>query len=123
MQDTGHTVVLDESRSVDYELTTVNGSTIDITVNDTVSFSFELYNPGIYSTNFHFASSTVRGFKKEFRPIVTLVPPGESVEITFTLQVDLQNIALLSRGSSYRFTLFGSNGCRSVSASKTVMYL
>ena len=45
MQDTGHRVVLNESRSVDYELIAVNGSIVDnITVDDTLSFSFELYN-------------------------------------------------------------------------------
>ena len=123
MQDTSHRVMLDESRSVDYELRAVNGSIVEITSNDTLSFSFELFNPGTYSTNFHFASSSVRGFKKEFTPIVAIVPPKESVEITFTLQVDPLNINMLSPGSSYRFTLFGSNGCRSVSAAKTVLYL
>ena len=123
MQDTSHRVVLDESRSVNYELYAVNSSILDISVNDTLSFSFELYNPGVYSTNFNFASSTVRGFKKEVTPIIALVPPKERVEITFILQVDPQNVNMLSSGSLYRFTLFGSNGCRSVSASRTVLYL
>lgn len=124
MQDTSHRVVFDESRSVDYKLTAVNGSVVDtITANDAVSVLFELDNPGIYSTNFHFASSAVRGFRKKFSPIVALVPPKETFEITFTIQVDPQNVHMLRRGSPYRFTLFGSNGCRSVSASKTVIYL
>ena len=122
MQDTSHRVVLDDSRSVNYELTAVGSNSIEIHTNDTLSFSFQLHNPGDYSTSFQFASSRVMGFKKEVTPIAALIPPGERAEITFTVQVDPQQIERLIPGSSHRFTLYGSNGCRSVSAFKTVIF-
>lgn len=123
VQDTSHEVVFDENRSVNYELSAATGNNVlRIGSNDTLSFSFYLYNPEQYSTRFSFASSSVTGFQKNVTPTSVVVGPRERAEITFTLQVDQQNTENLSPGSSYRFALFGSNGCKSVSASKAVVF-
>ena len=122
MQDTRHKIVLDQSRSVDYDLIAGGNDSLNIGVNDTLEFSFYLYNPGDYSTQFVFASSSVIGFKKEVSPTAVVIRSRETAEITFTLNVDQRNTEKLTQGSSYRFSLYGSNGCRSLSASKTVIF-
>ena len=122
MQDTSHRVVLDESRSVEYKLTAEGNTSLDAGINDTLMFSFYLYNPGEYSTRFVFASTSVIGFKKDVSPTSVVISSGETAEITFTLRIDQRNAKRLTHGSSYIFSLFGSNGCSSLSASKTVIF-
>ena len=119
-QATGHTITFDSSNIVDYELTSVGEELLDMERNETLSFIFRLRNPSVYSTSFHFASSSVRGFDKRVTPIFAVIPGQESIDIMFTLSIDSQRGRFINTGSSYRFTLFTSNGCASYSASKTV---
>ena len=122
-QTTGHTLTFDSSNTVDYELVSVGEDTLsfDTERNKTLSFSFRLRNPSVYSTSFQFASTSVRGFDKVVTPISAVVPGRQAVDITFTLSIDSESSGLISAGSSYKFTLFASNGCASYSASKTVV--
>ena len=121
-QTTGHTLTFDSSNTVDYELASVGEDTLNFdTRNETLSFSFRLHNPSVYSTSFQFASTSVRGFDKVIIPISAVVPGRKAVDITFTLSIDSESGGLIRTGSSYKFTLFASNGCASYSASKTVV--
>ena len=120
-QTTGHTLVFDSSNTVDYELTSVGEETLEMKHNETLSFIFRLRNPSLYSTSFHFASSSVRGFDKRVTPISAVVPGRQSVEIMFTLGIDSEPSSSINIGSTYKFALFASNGCASYSISKTVM--
>ena len=122
-QDTRHTLVFDSSSKVEYELTSVGEGTIEMARNNSLTFSFHLHNPSVYSTSFRFASTSVRGFDKQVVPVSAIVPAKKSVEIMFTIRVDSQLGELVKTGSSYRFTLFTSNGCVSYSIYKTVIVM
>ena len=122
-QTTGHILTFDSTNTVDYELAPVGEDTLnfDTENNETLSFSFHLHNPSVYSTSFQFASTSVRGFDKVVTPISAVVPGRKSVDITFTLSINSESGGLIRTGSSYKFTLFASNGCASYSASKIVV--
>ena len=119
-QSTEHTLTFDSSNTVDYDLTPLGEGTLEMKRNETLSFVFRLHNPSVYSTSFHFASTSVRGFDKQVTPFSAVVPGQQAVNVTFTLNIDAERGRLIRAGSSYRFTLFASNGCASYSASKTV---
>ena len=120
-QQTSHTLTFDSSNAVEYTLSSLQNKTITMDRMETLSFSFHLYNPSIYSTTFNFASTSVKEFRKRVTPTAAIVGGKESVEIQFTVSVKPQYRESLTSGSRYRFTLFTSNGCVSYSISKTVI--
>ena len=121
-QETGHTLNFDSSNVVNYDLTSVDGeAALEMLRNETTSFAFRLYNPSVYSTTFVIASTSVSGFNKIVTPISVVIPGKESVNITFTISIDSELGNLVKTGSTYRFTMFTSNGCASYSISKRVI--
>ena len=121
LQATGHTLTFDSSNTVNYELTSVGMETLEMKQNETLSFSFRLHNPSMYSTSFHFASSYVRGFLKQVTPVSAVVQGGESLDIMFALRVNPDLSEFVTDGGLYKFTLFASNGCGSYTISKNVV--
>ena len=101
-----------------YAFSAVNGTSLEIDYYDIFSLTYELNNTNPYgSVTFNFATEPVDGFSRFFRPHLATVGAGESVQVTVTASIGSSRIR---RGSSHTFTVTATNGCTTLSASKTV---
>ena len=101
-----------------FNLSAVNGTNLEIDLYDVVRLTYELRNTNPYgSVAFNFTAESVDGFSKFLRPYQATVGVGESVQVTITASAGSSRIR---RGSSHAFTVTATNGCTTLSASKTV---
>ena len=101
-----------------YAFNAVSGTSLEIDYDDIFSLAYELNNTNPYgSVTFNFAAEPVDGFSRFLRPHQATVGAGESVQVTVTASVGSSRIR---RGSSHTFTVTATNGCATLSASKTV---
>ena len=98
-----------------FTLSAVNGTSLEI---DVILLTYELCNTNPYgSVTFNFTAESVDGFSKFLWPYQATVGAGESVQVTIAASVSSSSIR---RGSSHTFTVTATNGCTTLSASKTV---
>ena len=101
-----------------YAFSAVNGTSLEIDYDDIFSLTYELNNTNLYgSVTFNFAAQPVDGFSRFLRPRRATLGAGESIQVTVTASVGSSRIR---RGSSHTFTVTATNGCTTLSASKTV---
>ena len=103
-----------------YAFSAVNGTSLEIDYNDIFSLTYELNNTNPYgSVTFNFAAEPVDGFSRFLRPHRATVGAGESVQVNMTVTASVGS-SRIWRGSSHMFTVTATNGCTTLSASKTV---
>jgi len=101
-----------------FDLGPVNGTSLGIDLYDVILLTYKLSNNNPYgSMAFNFTAQSVDGFSKFLRPYQATVGVGESVQVTITARAGSSRIR---RGSTYMFTVTATNGCMTLSASKTV---
>ena len=101
-----------------FTLGAVNGTSLEMDLNDFVLLKYKLCNTNPYgSVTFNFTAQSVDGFSKSLWPYQATVGAGESVQVTIAASVSSSSIR---RGSSHTFTVTATNGCTTLSASKTV---
>ena len=101
-----------------FALSPVNGTSLEMDLYDIILLTYELRNTCPYgSVTFNFTAEPVYGFIKFLWPYRATVGAGESVQVIITASAGSSRI---SRGSSHTFTLTATNGCTTLSASKTV---
>ena len=115
--DTKKTITFGPGSSY-YTFSAVNGTSLEIDYDDIFSLTYELNNTNPYGpVTFNFTAEPVDGFSRFLRPHRATVGAGESVQVTLTANVGSSRIR---RGSSHTFTVTATNGCTTLSASKTV---
>ena len=101
-----------------FTLSAVNGTSLEIDLYDVILLTYELRNTNPYGlVTFNFTAESADGFSKFVWPYQATVGVGESVQVTITARVGSSRIR---RGSSHTFTVTATNGCTTLSASKTV---
>ena len=101
-----------------YTFSAVNGTSLEIDYDDIFSLTYELNNTNPYGpVTFNFTAEPVDGFSRFLRPHRATVGAGESVQVTLTANVGSSRVR---QGSSHTFTVTATNGCTTLSASKTV---
>ena len=101
-----------------YTFGAVNGISLEIDYYDHFLLTYELNNTYPYGpVTFNFAAEPVDGFRRFLRPHRATVGAGESVQVNLTASVGSSRIR---QGSSHMFTVTATNGCTTLSASKTV---
>ena len=101
-----------------YIFSAVNGTTLEIDYDDIFSLTYELNNTNPYGpVTFNFTAQPVDGFSRFLQPHQATVGAGESVQVTVTASIGSSRIR---RGTSHTFTVTATNGCTTLSASKTV---
>ena len=115
--DTKKTITLGPGNSY-YTFNPVNRTSLEINYDDIFSLTYELNNTNPYGpVTFNFTAEPVDGFSRFLSPHHATVGAGESVQVTLTASVGSSRIR---RGSSHTFTVTATNGCTTLSASKTV---
>ena len=115
--DTKKTITFGPGSSY-YTFSAVNGTSLEIDYDDIFSLTYELNNTNPYGpVTFNFTAEPVDGFSRFLRPHRATVGAGESVQVTLTANVGSSRVR---QGSSHTFTVTATNGCTTLSASKTV---
>ena len=101
-----------------FTLSAVNGTSLEMDLYDAILLTYELHNANPYgSVTFNFTTEPVDGFIKFLWPYQATVGAGGSVQVIITASAGSLRIR---RGSSHTFTVTATNGCMTLSASKTV---
>ena len=101
-----------------FTLSAINGTSLEMDLYDVILLTYELHNTNPYgSVTFNFTAESADGFSRFLWPYQATVGAGESVQVTITARVGSSRIR---RGSSHIFTVTATNGCMTLSASKTV---
>ncbi len=106
-----------EFRPGEYELVANGEKTIEIELSDTFNFSFSISNLNSYTSTFDF-STTSPGFYARLQKKSISLSPGEIKNVVVVSWVASSSIR---RGSTHTIEFRASNGCVTLSDTKTVM--
>ena len=101
----------------EYELTVNGDPTIEIELTDTFNYTFSISNRNAFTSTFDFSVDTT-GFVRLVEPSSALVQPRETVHVRVTSWVSSSSIR---RGSTNVITVQASNGCTTLTGTKTLM--
>ena len=101
-----------------YKLESDSEEEIEIKLHDQIRFSVSLTNLNAYPSTFNF-SGLSPGFSVHLQPSQALVSPGEVVRVNVTVLVASSSI---SKGSSYNIEVEATDGCATLTYTKTVRF-
>lgn len=104
-------------RPGEYQLVASSDTTIKIDRSDTFNFSFSISNLNSHASNFDF-STISPGFTATLRNKSVSLSPGETMNIVVVSWVSISSV---QKGSTHIIEVQASNGCVTLSDTKTVM--
>ena len=106
-----------EFKAGEYELVANGQKTIEIELSDTFNFSFSISNLNSHTSMFDF-STTSPGFIATLQKKSVSISPGETVNVVVVSWVASSSVR---KGSTHTIEFRASNGCVTLSDTKTVM--